>query len=218
MHSERSNTSATFLIVDDDRAFARSAARQYRHFGRTHTVGSLAEARVALEEALWTGLVLDVSLPDGSGLEFLTRARQAAERVARSVLVCTGLPDESVIESQTHRLEANFAAKRWGPTRHQRFARRAIAADIVRDEAAELTADVAQRADLSAMQTRVLALQVAAIPRTEWPQILGVKANTIKTHIKRTCKRAEAPSLQALARPIARAVLATSPLRAPRDS
>jgi DNA-binding NarL/FixJ family response regulator len=200
---------ASFLIVDDDPSFASAAARQYRSFGAARAVGTLTEAAYAIHHDRWTGVVLDVLFPDGSGLDFLAGARRtnAWTESLRSVLVCSGM-DEAKMRARSRSLAACFLPKLAEPSGHCRFARRAIAAEYVRDEAAEGVAEIAQQYALSAMQTRVLALQVAAVPRADWAELLGgVKASTIKTHVHRLCKHANASSLAELAAPIISSVM-----------
>jgi DNA-binding NarL/FixJ family response regulator len=202
----RPKRKASFLIVDDDRIFSRATLRRYRAFGNARAVGSLAEAAHAIDRASWTGVVLDVSMPDGSGLHFLERVRNEAQAPPRSVLVCSGLCDPE-LRSRSTSLSAVFLSKLADPEAHRRFARRSIAAEYVRDEAAERVADIAQDLDLTAMQTRVLALEVSAMPRDRWADTLGIGRNTIKSHINRLCKRAGAATLVDLAGPITHAVM-----------
>lgn len=201
---------SSFLIVDDDKWFARSAARQYRSFGDTQFVSSLSEAAAAIRAVRWTGVVLDVCFPEGSGLEFLAAVRRVprSRDWLRSVVICSGLPNEDRLRAQCQSLEADFIPKGAEAESHTRFARRAIAAEYVRSDAAIEVATLAQHYELSAMQTRVLALQVAAVPRDEWSSLLGgMTSNTIRTHVKRVCKTANVSSLSALATPITSGVM-----------
>lgn len=205
---------ATFLIVDHDVPSARALARGYRELGRTKIVRRIAHAAREMQRQPWTGLVLDGELPDGSGLDFLDRLivleplrRQLRTGHAiRSVLV-SSLRPELVRPTRSSPFLTAVIPRSPEPVRHGLFARQAIAAEHVRAPAAILVANVAQRHRLSAMQTRLLALQVAAVPRDEWFDLLGVTANTLKTHARRLCKSTGVSSVSALAAPIIRATM-----------
>jgi DNA-binding NtrC family response regulator len=86
------------LVVDDDRAILRTLAL---HLGRAHeveTAPTLAEARARLAARHPELLVLDLKLPDGTGLELLGGLRAAGDLTP--VLLVTGHGDlESAIEA-----------------------------------------------------------------------------------------------------------------------
>lgn len=64
------------LIVEDDEILADGLAVGLRLSGFTaDTVGTLADARHALATSAFAGMVLDVMLPDGLGLELLSELR-----------------------------------------------------------------------------------------------------------------------------------------------
>ena len=60
------------LIVDDDHAFQRTAAEALagRGYDIVGSVGTLADARRAVGELRPDAVLLDINLPDGSGLTF----------------------------------------------------------------------------------------------------------------------------------------------------
>ncbi len=77
------------LVVEDDRMFAELVCCVLRDAG--HAVDAapdLAHARVLASARDYDGLVLDVDLPDGSGLTLLEELRR--ERRATPVLLLTG--------------------------------------------------------------------------------------------------------------------------------
>ena len=66
------------LIVEDDPGTRRGLESSIRDFGgETHSVGTAKEAVRALEEFQPHLLIVDISLPDGTGLDILRRAREA---------------------------------------------------------------------------------------------------------------------------------------------
>lgn len=205
---------ASFLIVEHDVRRAKVVAKGYSELGRIKVVRRIAHAAREMQRRPWTGLVLDSELPDGSGLEFLhrlivlepMRQRLDAGHAIRSVLVSSKRSDFQRPLGPAP-FFTSIVPRSPEPLRHGLFARQAIAAEHVRTPMALLVADVAQQHQLSAMHTRILALQVGAIPRREWVRTLRVSDNTLKTHARRLCKYTGARSVAALAAPIIRATM-----------
>ncbi|MFW5792591.1 MAG: sigma-54-dependent transcriptional regulator, partial [Desulfohalobiaceae bacterium] len=86
---------ANILIIDDDPQMAYSLARAAKMHGHEiETAGSLGEARKHLERGQGHDLVfLDVRLPDGSGLDFLSSLRTAGSQPSIIVLTGYGEPE-----------------------------------------------------------------------------------------------------------------------------
>ncbi len=86
------------LIVEDDDRFARAVMRLLG--SRTevrfqcHRVGTLAEGLDSLGQKRFDVILLDLGLPDSSGLETLSRTEARADGVP--IIVLTGLYDESL--------------------------------------------------------------------------------------------------------------------------
>ena len=60
------------LIVDDDRSFQHGLAEVVEREGfKALTAGDLAEARAELAQGLPDAVLIDLNLPDGSGMELL---------------------------------------------------------------------------------------------------------------------------------------------------
>lgn len=78
------------LIVDDVPgvilAFAAGLRRLSVPF---HSAGTLAEARAALPLHRWSGLILDIELPDGTGVEFLEELRSQSDHQHTPAIVIT---------------------------------------------------------------------------------------------------------------------------------
>jgi two-component system response regulator AtoC len=71
---------AQVLVVEDEALFARAVARRLEKAGYACRVaGRLDEAEAALRAESADLLLLDMRLPDGSGLDFLQRLRERAE-------------------------------------------------------------------------------------------------------------------------------------------
>jgi two-component system response regulator RegA len=77
------------LLVDDDDVFRPRLARAFRERGwRVHEAADAAQARAALRDAAPGHAVVDLRLPDGSGLDLVREIRTAA--ATAPIVVLTG--------------------------------------------------------------------------------------------------------------------------------
>jgi len=99
-----------FLIVEDMSQIASFLARVVRsHGGEPVVARSVSEADELLEEArAWAGFLIDVGLPDGSGLDVLARARK--HYPATPALILTGSMEREHINSAFD-LNASYIVK-----------------------------------------------------------------------------------------------------------
>ena len=87
--------SARLLLLEDDPAIARTVAYALERDGLTVTHSLLVhDARKQLQRARFDLLVLDVGLPDGSGLDLLRDVRNAAPTAALPVLMLSAHGEE----------------------------------------------------------------------------------------------------------------------------
>ena len=71
-------TSAPILIIEDEHALGTALSMLVRRMGHLPTLVATATAgSMAMMEAEFSALVLDIGLPDMSGLEFLRKLRQS---------------------------------------------------------------------------------------------------------------------------------------------
>jgi FixJ family two-component response regulator len=101
----------SIFLVEDDAALTRAFARVVRPFGAVVNAHTVKDAfRVLEQPTSFAALLVDVRLPDGSGLDVLEAARSKPWLAHASALVMTGHMDETT----THRalaLDAHFLAK-----------------------------------------------------------------------------------------------------------
>ncbi len=89
------------LVVDDDPTFQGAVAELVREEGfAVDVVGTLGEARASLQAASPDVLLLDVGLPDGSGLDFLRELDGATS--AEIVLITGNASVESAVDAIRH--------------------------------------------------------------------------------------------------------------------
>lgn len=98
----------SYLIVEDSVAYGRSLKQVLGRWGDATIVRSARDAQVAVRAKAWSAVVLDVHLPDGSGLDVLARIRGL--RPATPVLVLTGDNEPEAINLACE-LGASFAVK-----------------------------------------------------------------------------------------------------------
>lgn len=111
-------TSPRHLLVVDDEPHIGLVLRPYlEQLGyRVSFARSLADARAALGAAPPDGLLLDLHLPDGSGLDFLRDLRAAGATARLPVLVLTAEGEERVLR-EARRLGAALVTKPFSPTK-----------------------------------------------------------------------------------------------------
>lgn len=85
------------LIVDDDEDLAALAQAHLRRAGLTvDRAGDVEAARAACAGVAYDALVLDLGLPDGDGLGFLTELRRAKRHFPVLILSARGKPEQRV--------------------------------------------------------------------------------------------------------------------------
>jgi ActR/RegA family two-component response regulator len=120
-----------FLVVEDDDAIGRALTRIVRAYGEVALATTASDARKLLREAgPWRAFVLDVGLPDGSGLELLADVRGAFP--STPALVLTGKTEASTINAAFD-LDAHYAVKPIEESRVRRFLDGATETDSSRD-------------------------------------------------------------------------------------
>jgi DNA-binding response OmpR family regulator len=111
-------TAPRHLLVVDDEPHIGLVLRPYlEQLGyRVSFARSLAAARAAVTAAIPDGLLLDLHLPDGSGLEFLRDLRAKSATARLPILVLTAEGEERVLR-EARRLGAALVTKPFSPTK-----------------------------------------------------------------------------------------------------
>ncbi|MCK7595247.1 sigma-54-dependent transcriptional regulator [Pseudomarimonas salicorniae] len=123
----------TLLIVDDDAGFARSAACIARAEGfEAILAADLEQARRRLDEQTFDLALVDLGLPDGSGMDLLRRLEEADTRV----VVVTGSPSIETAVQAVRSPCADYLVKPIEPAQYTALLR-SVAQARGRDEDAE---------------------------------------------------------------------------------
>ncbi len=191
--------SGELLVVEDDFRNAKTLARLLGRFRTTRIAASVVEARALLKDGTrWTGLVVDVGLPDGSGLDVAGYARGLFPLLP--VLVLTGRNDRSVI-NRSHKLRAEFVCKPASEADLFGFVRRAVTFERVPDERlAWLIDELAEHCELTPREVDVVAAAVANTPRQQLLETFQISENTLKSQVRSVLRKTGFESLDALAK------------------
>ena len=195
-----------FLVVEDDPQTAQSVARVLERCRRTVMAFTLERALGLLAQSRdWTGAVIDLGLPDGSGMTAVEFVRDRSPLMP--VLVLTGSNDRISI-NQAHSLRAEFVCKPATEVDLDRFARRAVTFERVPDERlAELVDGLCQRKALTPRESEILAAAMADVSRAALLEQLGISENTLKSQVRRLLRKTGHDSLQTLSSALLRDAL-----------
>jgi DNA-binding NarL/FixJ family response regulator len=196
-----------FLVVEDDPSVGRMLRRVLEQFRPTSVVSSVRAAKKTLRsDGPWTGLVVDIGLPDGSGLDVVAHARMRHPLLP--VLVLTGLYDPAYI-NRSHALQTEVACKPIDQTDLVGFVQRAIAFERVPERRlARLVDELAREVALTPNEVELVAAALADVPRAALAEQLAVSENTLKTRVRNLLGKTGHGSLHALVKQLLREALA----------
>jgi len=194
-----------FLVVDDEPIASRSIERVLGRFGNVTVASSAREGRARLAAGgAWFGFVIDLWLPDGSGLDLLALAR---ERLPLSpALLLSGDMDPRAVNA-AFALDARCLCKPC-PTEHLRqFAQEAlISRTAIPTRLARAVKDLAVKHSLTPAQTEILLSAVKGIDRSSIVAARHVSENTHKTQVRGILRKTRTLSLGELRDRVLRSV------------
>jgi FixJ family two-component response regulator len=188
-----------FLVVEDDHGNAQTLMRLLRRFRATDVADSVWEARhVLFARKRWTGVVVDIGLPDGSGLDVASHVRKHFPLLP--VLMLTGRNDRVAI-NRAHELRAEYVVKPATEADLFGFIRRAVAFERVPDERLSwLIEELARNCELTPRETDVVAAVMANTPRERLLEQFQVTGNTLKSLVRHILRKTGHDSLDDLAK------------------
>jgi FixJ family two-component response regulator len=195
-----SRDQSLFFIIDDDPSIRASIESLLRSVG--HTVQSFASTReFMLSERLDAPscLVLDIRLPDQSGLDFQRELAESAIRLP--ILFITGHGDVPMSVTAMKAGAVEFLTK---PFRDQDLldaVHRGLELDRDRRAEAAMLAELSQRFDsLTPRERQIMALVAAGQLNKQIATELDLSEVTVKVHRAQVMRKMEAKSLPDLVR------------------
>jgi DNA-binding NarL/FixJ family response regulator len=192
-----------FLIVEDDEAVSVAVRRTFDHFRPTHTATSLSAAREFLSSSTdCCGIVVDLGLPDGSGLSLVAEVRARAPKLP--VLILTGTAQPEFINA-AFALRADYLCKPGSREDFVAFIRRALLAGADGKKKIEVIIEgMIVTHELSQPEAAILRKVASEHPRASLARALGVNENTLKTQIRTLLRKCNATTLDDLLRQVLR--------------
>jgi DNA-binding NarL/FixJ family response regulator len=188
------------LVVEDDHRMASVAERALRQYGNVRLASSLAQARSWIGARRFTCAIVDIGLPDGSGLEFVEELLEHQPLV--SVMVWTAILDREHV-NYVQSLGAEYLVKPNPQQNLTAFVERARQQRAVGHEPLHHALDEAMRTyELTRREMDVLRLAVHGVARDEIAERLGIQIATAKSHIRALLQKTNHSSLPNLAREV----------------
>lgn len=194
-----------FLVIDDDPIATGSISRVLGRFGAVTTAASAAEGRARMSaRPAWSGLVIDLWLPDGSGLDVLACLRERMP-LAPAILLSGDMAPEAV--NAAFALDARCLCKPCPTDLLRQFALDALTAQReIPVRIVKAVSDLATRHALTPAQTEILLSVVRGIDRASIVASRHVSANTHKTQVRGILRKTRTLSLGELRDRVLRSV------------
>jgi DNA-binding NarL/FixJ family response regulator len=184
------------LVVEDDLAVARSIARHVPQPLHPWTARTLREARRALDMVFSpVAAVVDIGLPDGSGLEIVRAIR--ARGLSTHVLVLTGQLDRRLI-NQTQALRAHYVCKPEFHDNLDNFFAHLAPGEEINVDTETVVHRTARAFDLSRREAVILTHSMNGVPRSHLADVMAVSENTLKSQIRSLLEKTQQNSLSEL--------------------
>jgi two-component system response regulator DevR len=185
-----------FLVVEDDAAVARAVGRLLQSYGEIHVAPTLADAMRALETSIvWTGMFVDLGLPDGSGFDVVERSKEL--KLDIPALVLTGREDAASV-NRAFDLGAQYVCKPVAADRLTCFVR------ACQQRAARSRGNAGAVVDAWSIRYRFTETEgalfrhaVDGVARRDLALHLEIAPETAKKHVRNLLNKTGDPSLHA---------------------
>lgn len=185
-----------FFLVDDDPTVVKMLSRLLAQSRECIAAGDVASATAKLDASRRriSGFIIDLKLPDGSGLEFLRVARKHAP-LAPAVLL-TGDLDLAIVNA-AYVLGAACLLKPAGRGELSRFVVEALASEAGIDlSARSRVAHVSVSSGLTGPEADLLVAYLAGETAESVQGKRGITRNTYKTQVRTLLRKLKADSLE----------------------
>jgi DNA-binding NarL/FixJ family response regulator len=193
------------LVLDDDALFCRGVRRALSASADVVAASTRAEADAALADGGWAGFIVELSLRDGSGLDWLALVRARGD--VAPALVVTRVCKRSSI-NRAFRLGAGYLCKPFKADALRPFEKEVLRSNELADARrplrsgpvrfATLAAEFGREHGLTRCETEIVVASLAGSSRAEIVTQRCVSMNTYKTQVKGILRKVGAGSLRAL--------------------
>lgn len=185
------------LVVEDDRNTARAIEKLVRREDLLPHIAPTAHDAIRLLEDLedLSAAIIDICLPDGSGLDVLRAAREAHPDL--SVLMLTAMLTPSLINEAT-RLGAQYALKPFEQSLLVAMLRRWQEQKAPATDVALAVREAAGRYGLTPRETEILSLHAKGQSRVDVIGQLGVAPKTYANHVTNLLQKTDAENMSTL--------------------
>lgn len=190
------------LLIDDHPSVRRGIFGLLAEMGWTLAgeCGTLAQARTRVKLPDWAVVILDITLPDGNGLDFLHELRQTGEK--RPVLVHSVLPDAAMASRVLKAGGNGFVNKGCDPVEFKSAATKVLSggryvSPVFAEEIAAALAgerEVFPHEALSTREYQVMLLIAEGKQPQEIAKAIGCTVNSISTYRARILKKLDLSS------------------------
>jgi DNA-binding NarL/FixJ family response regulator len=182
-------STATFLVVDDHEPFRKALARALQPYGTVAHARTAAEGKTLVESVAWSALFIDVTLPDGNGLDVLAHAREHGCMAPALVLTVSHDPDTI---NRAFDYGARFLVKPGEWSHVDAFVRGAISGA---ERLNEVAAVWIESYHLSASEAAILVATARGATREEVIDERDIAVATFKRHVANLLAKTKDPSL-----------------------
>lgn len=184
----------SFLIVDDEPLVQRALSSVLRRYGACLATPSAASAESELGQT-WDGLLIDVRLKDGSGLDVLASARR--RKIRAPAVVLSGRIDHEIV-NRAAALDARLVSKPCGTEELAPFLSDVLLRKT-NDRAYAAVERARHRWCLSEREVDILDHALRARSREQYLALRGMAQNTYKTHVRKLLDKSDYANLSTLA-------------------
>ena len=183
---------ARVLVVDDHPVVCRTWKRLLKGRVAVDVAHSVEDAKNALKDGKYGGVLLDFSLPDGTAMDIMPTVRKKSGPVP--ILVVTGEePDETLVNG-VQAAGATFARKPLRQENLKAFLQRVV----IGGKGRRALAKKLKMFDLTDRQREVLELCLR-MERKEAARYLGVSDHSVKTTLARALKNCGVRTMRQMA-------------------
>ncbi|MDZ4693542.1 MAG: response regulator transcription factor [Deltaproteobacteria bacterium] len=207
--SERDLTASPYwFLLEDDPQVSMALARFLGQYAPVRHATTLGESEALLSNIhRCCGVLLDVDLPDGSGLDVLENLRRKEIRVPALVLTAHSKHEHI---SRAQRLGAQFLWKPWSQDNLQAFVDQAMRQPSFRQDFERCLGEWSEQHQLSPRETELVRHVSSGIALKEIPDVMSISQNSTKTMVRRILLKSQATAIGDVTRQLYRRMLGPS--------